>query len=282
VLRSDEDLTQACPVILSVVPPRDAAATAERIADALTGPSRRTEPLYFVDLNAVAPSTVREMAATMEQKMSRATAPVQFVDGCILGAPPTPPSPPIDGESGEGQEKPRWKTPSMPTSGPHSVASIPGYGERLATTLCMRHIGEDIGAASGLKMSFASLSKGFTAIAIQSFTTARRLGVLGELRRELGERMPHHLGAAERGVVGMAPKAYRWVREMEEIALAFDEDGGFATRELFRGAAETYRAVAEDTPLGREKVGGRKRGLDIEDMADAMSEGMEKRRKKND
>ncbi|RYO98549.1 hypothetical protein DL764_007056 [Monosporascus ibericus] len=282
ILKSDEELASACSVVLSVVPPRDAAATAQRIADALAlaGPSGRrrseNEPLYFADLNAVAPSTVKSIAALVE----KSGAPVRFVDGCILGGPPAAKS----GSSSSSSDTARggeWSVPSVPTSGPHKLSDIPGYGETLFRVLNMRHIGPSIGAASGLKMCFASMSKGFTALAIQSFTTAHRLGVLDDLRREMRERLPQHLAATERSVVGMPPKAYRWVREMEEIALAFEEEGGFAP-DTFLGAAGVYRAVAEDTVLGEEKTGRRKRGLDVDDVAAAMAEGLERKRKKNE
>lgn len=49
----------------------------------------------------------------------------------------------------------------------------------------------------------------------------------------------------------MAPKAYRWVREMEEIAKTHAEEGGFEL-EIFHGVAEVYRSVAEETVLGEE------------------------------
>ena len=135
-------------------------------------------------------------------------------------------------------------------------------------------------------MCFASTSKGLTAIAIQAFTTAQQLGVLGELRRELSSSSRGSAGflaAAERGLVGMPPKAYRWVREMEEVARTFAEDGGFAAHpssSMFGAAAEVYRAVAEDTALGRERVGARKRGLDPEDVAQAVAEGLREKRRK--
>ncbi|ETS87700.1 hypothetical protein PFICI_01528 [Pestalotiopsis fici W106-1] len=271
VLASDVELTDACSVILSVVPPRDATATAERIIDALVGTTARDPPLYFADLNAVAPSTARSIAALIE----KSRAPVRFVDGGIIGAPPS-----IKKEEAAANSEaaaPQWNKASIPMSGPHKLSDIPGYGQDLVSALNARHISDDIGAASGLKMCFASMTKGFTSIAIQSFTTAARLGVLDELR---GEMAPATLQRAEKGVVGMAPKAYRWVREMEEIALTFEEDGGFA-QDSFRGAAKVYKAVAEDSELGQEKIGKRKRGTTVEDMAAAMIEGMDKRKKKN-
>lgn len=258
-----------------MVPPRDAAATAQRIVDAVTGPFRRSEsaPLYFADLNAVAPSTTRSIAALFEQTRGQ----VRFIDGAIIGNPPAP-------KSAEFSEiaTAEWSVPSIPISGPHKISDIPVYGTRLAATLNVRHVSDEVGVASGLKMCFASLTKGFTSLAIQSFTTAKRLGVLEELQSELEGRAPaHYWKSAERGVTGMAPKAYRWVREMEEIALTFNEEGGFP-QDVFRGVANVYKTVAEDTVLGEEKVGKRKRGTDVNDMAAAMAEGLENKRKKND
>jgi len=288
--KSDEELVDVCDVILSVVPPRDAAATAQRVVDAVTGPfsSRRGDSdrlLYFADLNALAPSTVKSIAALFEQTRGRGR--VRFIDGAIMGNPPSPKKPAQSGTANTATVRTTttttagWTVPSIPVSGPWKIAEIPLYGEKLANTLNIRHISDEVGAASGLKMCFASLTKGFTALAIQSFTTAKRLGVLDELRGEFQTLIPERWNTAERSVIGMAPNAYRWVREMEEIALTFDEEGGFP-QDLFQGVAKVYKAVAEDTVLGQEKVGKRKRGLDVNDMAAAMAEGLEKKKKKND
>lgn len=254
-----------------MVPPRDATATAKRIIDALVGTTSRNPPLYYADLNAVAPSTCRTIAALIE----KSRAPIRFVDGAIIGSPPSLKQP-----SGDTIGDAEWSRPSLPTSGPHKLSDIPEFGEKLFSTLNMRHISGEIGAASGLKMCFASTTKGFTSIAIQSFTTAHRLGVLDELRSEMQRVSPAALKIAENGVIGMAPKAYRWVREMEEIALTFEEDGGFS-QDSFRGAAKVYKAVAEDSELGKERIGKRKRGTTVEDMAAALADGIDKRRKKN-
>ncbi|OHE98889.1 hypothetical protein CORC01_05785 [Colletotrichum orchidophilum] len=288
---SDADLASQCAAILSVVPPRDAEATADRIIDALAGSSRET-PLYFIDMNAVAPSTCKSIASSF----ARARSPARFVDACIIGAPPRLKSAPNAGtnvsasgpQTGSGDDDPdAWYVPGMPMSGPHKLAdlSLPAtdaaFGARLSAVLGGNHISEEIGAASGLKMCFASMSKGFTAIATQAFTSAHRMGVLDHLRDELATRLPGHLEFAEKGVVTMPPKAYRWVREMEEISKTHAEEGGFGP-ELFVGAAGVYRSVAEDSPLGQEKIGKRKRGTTVEDVAVALVEGFEKKKKKTD
>ena len=96
--------------------------------------------------------------------------------------------------------------------------------------------------------------------------------------------MPGQLKAAKGGVTGMPPKAYRWVREMEDIAVAHADDGGFEGgidgTGVFGEIAKVYKTVAEDTVLGKEKTEHRKRGLTVEDVATAMGEGLAKKRKK--
>lgn len=277
-LPTDTDLVKQCDVILSVVPPRDAEDTAQRVIDAMQFITK--EQLYFADMNAVAPSTIKAMAKNIQ----RAQVPVTLIDGSILGGPPKPKEADAAAAAAPGTSASAggdWDLPLMPTSGPVQVADIPGYGARLAETLNVKHISPDIGASSGLKMCFASLSKGYAAIAIQSFTTAQRMGVLEPLREALQEFVPGRVKQTENALTGMPPKAYRWVREMEEIAKTHAEEGGFEDH-LFKGAAGVFKAVAQDTVLGQEKIGERKRGRTAEDVAAAMAEGMEKRRKKMD
>ncbi|CAN8099112.1 unnamed protein product [Discula destructiva] len=279
-LSTDTDLVKACDVILSVVPPRDAEATAQRLIDAMALVTKTHPPLYFADMNAVAPSTVKRIAKTI----AAANVPITLIDGSILGGPPRPAE---AQQQQQQQQQPSstdagdWDLPSMPTSGPVSLADIAGYGAALAQTLNAKHISRDIGASSGLKMCFASLSKGYAAIAVQSYATAQRLGVLPALTAALAEIVPARVKQTEAALVGMPPKAYRWVHEMEEISRTHAEEGGFEPF-LFRGAAGVFRAVAEDSVLGEEKVGQRKRGRTAEDVAVAMAEGMVKKRKKMD
>lgn len=281
-------------MILSVVPPRDAEATAQRLIDALALVTKPNAPLYFADMNAIAPSSVRRIARNIE----KADVPITLIDGSILGGPPRRRQ--TDAGLAEGQTSSNgdggsssssssaplslsdlWNRPSLPTSGPVAVADIPGYGPGLAEVLNTKHISPDIGASSGLKMCFASLTKGYAALAIQAFTTAEQLGVLQALQESTQEITPQRVKHTESALVSMPPKAYRWVHEMEEIARTHAEDGGFDDT-LFRGAAGVFKAVAEDTVLGKEKVGKRERGQTGADVAAAMAEGLSRKRKKRD
>lgn len=283
LLTSDLDLVEQCDLILSVVPPRDAEATAQRIIDALSGDAAkaRTKDLLFADLNAVSPTTAKSIAASF----ARSRVPVRVIDGCILGGPPQLKSAPdaktnVTMNDGGDDASSDWTRPRIPISGPDTLSSLPD-GEALSRLLNFRSVSADIGAASGLKMCFAALTKGYTALATQSFTTAHALGVGDELRREMGALIPTHLSGAERGVPSMVPKAYRWVREMEEIAATMSEGAGWG-RGLFEGVADVYRLVAADEVLSKEKTGKRTRGTTVEDVAAVMAEGLQKRRKKEE
>lgn len=199
---SDEDLVSKSDYILSIVPPRDSLTIAQRVLDASSKPSfkDRKTPLYFLDLNAVSPRSAREIAELFRPAADR----IRFIDGGIIGGPPKPKD-----ENAPLNRPDAWSRPSIPASGPHALADAEPNGAHLADLLNMKHISKEIGPASGLKMSFASLTKGMTALAIQSFTTAQRLGVLPELQEYLQLHSPKTLELAQKGVVGMPPKAYR-------------------------------------------------------------------------
>lgn len=255
--------------IFSIVPPRDAIATAQRIAKASadSAAKSRSNSLYYLDLNAISPKSSR----SINDIFTKCNGSVRFIDGGIIGGPPAP------------KDDGTWTRPSIPTSGPYRLTEAKPGGEQLAEVLNTKHVNDTIGAASGLKMCFASLSKGFTALAIQSFTTAHNLGVIPELKAHMEEFNPSALKQAEKSLPAMCPKAYRWVHEMREIAETFEADGGFERDESsFRSIAEVYELVANGTELGKEITEDRKRGKTAEDVAALMSEGTEKRKVKTD
>ena len=78
-----DDQIAACDIILSIVPPGEALGLAEALAPAMSRAERK--PIY-VDCNAVAPDTVRRIAAVVE------ASGAIFVDGGIIGPPPEPDS----------------------------------------------------------------------------------------------------------------------------------------------------------------------------------------------
>lgn len=201
---------------MSIVPPRDAFNTAKRVNEALSTPAEK--PLFYFDLNAISPSTARSI-----DQLFSVHNQVVFIDGGIIGGVPF--------EANKARSfnsildvklTGDWHCPSLIVSGPKSCPD-----DKFVQLLHIDHLNLPIGAASGLKMCFAATTKGFYALAIQSFATAYTLGVMPELRNYLEKYNLATLNIAEKGLVSMPPKAYRWVHEMREIGKTMSEDGGF-------------------------------------------------------
>ncbi len=209
----DRDLLDGADFMLSVVPPAEARALAGRLAPALHAVARK--PVY-VDCNAVSPETARQVAAIV----ARTGAP--FVDGGIVGGPPR-------GDDAD---------PRIYVSGAAAgkVTALCAHG------LDIRVLPGEVGAASALKLSYASLTKGLVALGVDMILSARRAGVDDALLKELSASQPQVLAWLARQMPRSYPKAYRWVAEMEEIARYFDGlPGGGATHD---GAARLYEALA--------------------------------------
>lgn len=272
-LETDVDLVLQSDYILSIVPPRDALTTARRIVnarkDVIASENRdlQKRKSYFFDLNAIAPRMAREIESLFLASSStkEKDSLCYFIDGGIIGGPPREN---VLGK--EGSSSTEWSKPSIVISGP---VDFPTSFQHLARTLNITLVSRKIGAASTLKSSFASLTKGLTALSILSFTTAQEEDVLPHLLDHLKTYAPNIHSHVTRGVTGMPPKAYRWVDEMRGIGEGFDTEGHWdgLGGSIYNAFAEIYRTVAEDTVLGEEKVQQRKRGTTVLDIADIMT-----------
>ena len=197
-------------VVLSVVPPGEARAVA---ADVAAHSAKRR--LLFADLNAVAPDTTKEMAASL------VVVGVETVDGSLSGPPPH-----------------RAGTTTLYLSGERAgeVAALPFAGvER-------KVVGEKLGLASAVKMCTASVYKGRVAILAQALRAAHAHGVVEPVLADLVET-----GLADRERVGAtlsraSTKAWRYVAEMEEIARTQESAG--LTPDLFDALADVYAGLA--------------------------------------
>ena len=108
----------------------------------------------------------------------------------------------------------------------------------------MRVLAGPLTAAAALKMSYAGITKGFTALGAAMMLAATRGGSAEALKAELAESQPALLGFLTRQMPNMYAKAYRWVAELDEIG-AFVGDG-FAEHAMLEGAARLYERMAED------------------------------------
>ncbi|MBO6783675.1 MAG: NAD(P)-dependent oxidoreductase [Alphaproteobacteria bacterium] len=206
-------LVPDCDLILSILPPAAAPGLAQSVVDAGLRPGT-----VFVDCNAIAPATTRAIGAVIEG--TGAT----FVDGGIIGSPP-------------GRHAPTRLYVSGPDAASLQAISRPD--------LLICDLGSEIGAASGLKMCYAALTKGTMTLDTLVLLGARALGLEGALMAEFADSQETAKARMERSVPWLAADAARWVGEMEEIARTF-ADEGFTSR-MHEGAADVFRLLAQST-----------------------------------
>ena len=223
---ADAQLTE-CDFLLSIVPPGDALALAQRLAPVLSAANKK--PTY-VECNAVSPQSVTGIAAVI------AATGCPFVGAGIIGPPP----------------KPGTTNTKIYASGPHAAdfARLNDYG------LIVRVLQGPLTAASALKMSYAGITKGFTALAAGMMLAATRGGSAAALKAELAESQPALLGFMTRQTPAMYSKAYRWVAELDEISAFVGED--HAEHAMLQAAARFYERIAAD-------VDGEKKEIDAMD-----------------
>jgi L-threonate 2-dehydrogenase len=221
VINDDDHLVGQADFILSVVPPGVAYKVAERFRAPL---SRAASKPVFVECNAVSPATVCRIEGLLRETGCR------FVDAGIIGGPP----------AGKALKGPRFYA-----SGPeaHLFAQLSRYG------LDVSVLAGPVGAASGLKLSYAGLTKGLIALGTVMIGAAARAGLAEPLLAELARTQPDMLARFEHSVPGMFPKAYRWIAEMEQIAEFAGEDGAGAA--IYRGVARLYEHIAAEMAHGK-------------------------------
>ena len=229
-LATMEEMVAASDVILSITTSEAAPLLCQEVADAIRNAG--TE-LLFAECNAIAPQKTRSLEPIIKGVGSR------YVDASIIGGPPRP-----------------GYSPHIYASGEHA----PELGQLRDHGLDIRVIGNEVGQASGLKMTYAASTKGATALFTQLLLAAEQMGLSEYLRNEIqdGPIYKRMLGA-----VPSAPsRAQRWVSEMEEIEATFEHLG--TTPSLFQGVAEMYRLLGA-TPLGDERPETRDADRTLED-----------------
>jgi putative dehydrogenase len=201
-------------IILSVLPPSEALTLAERYAPLLPATA------LYADCNAISPEQVLRVAAALER------SGCSFVDAGIIGGPPR-----ADGY-----------TPKLYASGPQAprLAVLEQHG------LMVPVLEGPIGAASALKMCYAGITKGLTALGSAMFLAATRAGAAEALHAEIAESQPALLPWLGRFIPSMYDKAYRWVGEMEEISAFLSEDEARGEAVIYAGMAALYTRLAED------------------------------------
>ncbi|MDE0029880.1 MAG: DUF1932 domain-containing protein [Deltaproteobacteria bacterium] len=195
--------------VLSVCPPHAAEEVARDVADlGFAG--------LYIDANAVSRETAQRVGAIVSKAGAR------FVDGGIIGQP---------------VRKPGTTRLYLSGAGAEPVALLFSGGP-----LDARVIEGGPGAASALKMTYAAWTKGSDALILAVRALAVSEGVEAALLEEWAASQPNAERKSERAAAVAAPKGWRYVGEMEEIAASFESAGlppGF-----HKAAAELYQRLA--------------------------------------
>ncbi|RKU30287.1 6-phosphogluconate dehydrogenase [Candidatus Poribacteria bacterium] len=200
-------------LILSIMVPAHASQAAQTICDALL---QTDTTLAYADCNAIAPQTVRKIGEKID------AAGATFIDASIIGPPPRTPG------------RTRFYVSGINLD---PFITLNNYG------LDVRPLGEEVGLASAIKMCYASLTKGLTALCTELLTAAEKLGVSDALSTEFKLSQSALYERMENGLPSMPPKARRWIGEMEEISATFEYVG--LTPHILAGAADIYRLVSD-------------------------------------
>lgn len=213
-------------IVLSVCPPHAAVEVAKQVAqEKFTG--------IYIDANAVARSTAEQIGAIVTK------AGASFVDGGIIGSPVK-----------------RAGTTRLYLSGERAEDVARLFSKSM---LDARAIGKTPGAASALKVAYAGWTKCTDALILAIRAYAQAEGVQQALLEEWKISQPALEKKLAQAASSAAPKAWRYVGEMEEIADAFKSVGlptGFHD-----GAAQICARLATfkdqtEPPLAVDKVVG--------------------------
>src|ERR1700730_7684223 len=197
---NERELLSGADFFLSILPPGEAEPLARRLAPTLAALDRK--PVY-IDCNAVSPQTAISIGEAI------APTGAHFVDAGIIGGPP----------------RARYKGPSIYASGEHvrEALLLRDWG------IDLRAIDGPVGAASAVKMSYAGITKGTTAIAAAMIA-------------ELSDSQPQMLARMRSNIPGMYDKAYRWVAEMEEISDFLEQNP--PSHDIYAAIARLYDYLA--------------------------------------
>lgn len=215
------DIVGAADIILAILPPALGLPLAETVAKAMreTG---KTPP--YVDCNAVAPETAAGIGAVIE------AAGARFIDCGIVGSPP-----------GKSDKPTRFYASG---SGAEAMDVFNGKG------IDVRQCGSEAGKASAVKMCYAGITKGTSALHAAMLMAAEKLGVADRIHEELPYSVGPLYKRMENITNALPAVADRYVGEMREIEKTM-ASVGLPTG--FHDAAALLFTAMTKTPFASER-----------------------------
>ena len=195
-IRDAGSIEQFCKIsdlVISIIPPDKAVETAN-----LYTSFKNKDGQIYCDLNAISTITAKKIKLLLGEKK------IDYVDGAIMGGPPTENYSPRIYLSGKLSEK---------------LNFLNGKGIELMVLK-----GSDF-KASATKMVYASITKGSKALVAGALIAAKKNNVYDELMEELKYSEEYFSLVAKDQIPSIKHKAYRWVGEMNEISLTYKESG---------------------------------------------------------
>ena len=233
------DMVAQSQIILSIAVSEMAPSICQEVAGAI---SATGADVLFAECNAIAPQVARRMEPIITEAGGR------FIDASIVGSPPRNGSSPRFYASGDNTAE---------------FEGLAGFG------LDIRTAGTEVGQASGIKMCYAAMTKGSSALYSELLMAAEMMGLSDFVKAEFQSSQPAVLQRMERGLPGVPAKARRWVSEMEEIEATFAHLG--LTPHLFQGVADMYRMIG-GTPMGDETPESRDQERNLEETIRFLAE----------
>ena len=233
------DLVEQSDVLMSVTVSEAVPGLCREIADAVKATGT---DLLFAECNAIAPELSKDMEGVLKAGGAR------YVDASIIGGPPRNGSSPRVYASGDNASE---------------FEQLRDFG------LDVRNLGPQLGRASGIKMCYAAMTKGTTALHTELLIAAEKMGLTKELMAEFSGGQQAAVTRMEGWIPSMPAKSRRWVSEMEEIEKTFNDLG--LTPDIFKGVADMYRMIGA-TPLGDENPESRDRDRDMAETIRIIAE----------
>ena len=233
------DMVAQSQIILSISVSEMVPSICQQVADAIKATNAN---VLFSECNAISPQLSRQMEPIITEAGGR------YIDASIVGGPP------LNGSS------PRFYASGDNTA---EFEGLANFG------LDVRTVGTEVGQASGIKMCYAAMTKGSSALYSELLMAAEMMGLSDFVKSEFQSSQPAVLQRMERGLPGVPAKARRWVSEMEEIKDTFEHLG--LTPHLFQGVADLYRMIGS-TSMGDETPQTRDRDRSLEETIRLMAE----------
>tara|TARA_B100000085_G_scaffold107831_1_gene98333 strand:- start:1680 stop:2516 length:837 start_codon:yes stop_codon:yes gene_type:complete len=233
-IRDAGSIEQFCKIsdlVISIIPPDKAIETAN-----LYTSYKNKDGQIYCDLNAISTITAKKIKLLLDEKK------IDYVDGAIMGGPPTENYSPRIYLSGKLSEK---------------LNFLNGKGIELMVLK-----GSDF-KASATKMVYASITKGSKALVAGALIAAKKNNVYDELMEELKYSEEYFSLVAKNQIPSIKHKAYRWVGEMNEISLTYKESGLTGG---FHSEAENVYELIKNLPEGK---------LEIDEIINQIADKME-------